>query len=151
MNYPYYMSVAASSYLQNSNLGVKALSAGAEDKNINTILSEAKNLVDKARYMDANTNIIQSVKLAFEAGVIGANPDIQFMLPSTTPEESKALNEKIEADFELWREAEFCEARGMYHFSNCLRQIVKAEKGAEGEVLVIHLLMKIGSLATSLK
>ena len=111
MNYPYYMSVAASSYLQNSNLGVKALSAGAEDKNINTILSEAKNLVDKARYMDANTNIIQSVKLAFEAGVIGANPDIQFMLPSTTPEESKALNEKIEADFELWREAEFCEAR----------------------------------------
>ena len=139
MNYPYYMSVVASSYLQNSNLGVKALSAGAEDKNINTILSEAKNLVDKARYMDANTNIIQSVKLAFEAGVIGANPDIQFMLPSTTPEESKALNEKIEADFELWREAEFCEARGMYHFSNCLRQIVKAEKGAEGEVLVIHL------------
>jgi capsid protein len=139
MTYPYHLSLAASSYLVNSNLGVKALSAGAEDKNINTILNESKNLVDKARYMDANTNIIQSVKLAFEAGVVGARPDVQFILPSKNPEESKKLNEKAEADFELWRQAEFCEARGMFHFSNCLRQIVKAEKGADGEVLVVHL------------
>jgi capsid protein len=139
MNYPYHLSLAASSYLVNSNLGAKALSAGAEDKNINTILNESRNLVDKARYMDANTNIIQSVKLAFEAGVVGAKPDVQFILPSTTVEEAKTLNEKAEADFELWRQAEFCEARGMFHFSNCLRQIVKAEKGADGEVLVVHL------------
>jgi len=137
-HYPY-ISMVTSNYIQNSALGAKARSAGAEDKNVNTLLRETKNLVDKSRYMDANTNILQAIKLAFEAGVIGANPDVQFQLPANTPEEAKLLNEKIEADFELWREKEFCEAKGTEHFSSCLRQIIKTEKGADGEILIIHL------------
>lgn len=134
-----YISIPASNYIQNSALGAKARSAGAENKNTKTLLNEARNLIDKSRYMDANTNILQSIKLAFEAGAVGANPDVQFILPANTPEEAKKLNEQIEADFELWREKEFCEAKGMDHFSSCLRQIVKAEKGTEGEILIIHL------------
>lgn len=132
------MSSVASSYLTNSALGLQAQSADAEDKNINDIIDEKTSLTDKSRFMDANTSIFQSIKLNFEAGVVGAKVGVQFKFKDKDGNLDKELNDIAEYDWNLFSKSEFFETGGKFSCSGFLRQVVKAEKGTEGEILVLH-------------
>jgi len=138
MNVSPFVSSAASNYLTHSSLGLQAQAADAEDKNINDIIDEKTSLTDKTRFMDANTSVIQAIKLNFEAGVIGIKTGVQFKFKDKDGNLDKEKNDKAEADWILFCKKQFFEVKGDYHCDNILRQIVKAEKGAEGEVLVLH-------------
>lgn len=138
MTLPLHISQVASNYLVNSNLGFIAQAAGAEDKNINDIIDEKTSITDKVRFMDANTSVIQAIKLNFEAGVIGIKTGVQFKFKDKDGNLDKKLNDQAEAEWSLFCKKEFFEVKGDYHCDNILRQIVKAEKGAEGEVLILH-------------
>lgn len=133
-----FLSSVAASYIKNSPLGFQAQAADAEDKDINTIIDEKTSLTDKARYADANTSIVQAIKLNFESGVVGVKTGVQFKFKDENGILDREKNDKAEADWKLFCKKEFFEVKRKYHCDNILRQIVKAEKGAEGEVIVLH-------------
>lgn len=139
MNTPVYLSVPTATYLQSASLGAKATAADAEDKDINSIIDERTTLTDKARYMNANISSIQAIIQTFEAGVVGIDSDIQFKFRDKKGILDKKLNDQVEKDWKLFCKKEFFSATKLLHFSGTLRDIVKAEVGTEGEIIVLHL------------
>lgn len=133
-----HLSSVAAHYIQNSPLGSQALSADAEDKNINDIIEEKKSLTDKSRFIDANSSVLQAIKLNFESGVVGIKVGVQFKFKDKDGNLDEKLNTQAEKDFNLFSKAEFFEAKGRLSCGGFLRQAVKAEKGTEGEILVLH-------------
>lgn len=132
------LSATTASYIENSNLGSNAQNAGAEDNNINELIDEKYSLTDKTRYMDANTEIAQSIKNVFESGVVGSTLDVQFKFKKEDGSFDKERNDLWEENFRLWSKAQFCTVGRKYHLRNIIAQIVKAEKSTEGEVLILH-------------
>ena len=138
MSNPIFLSSATANYLQSATLGAKALAADAEDKDINSIIDEKSTLTDKTRYMNANISAIQAIIQTFEAGVVGIDGDVQFKFKDNKGILDKIKNDKAERDWKLFCKKEFFSADGLSHFIDTMRQSVKAEKGTDGEVLVLH-------------
>jgi len=139
MNTPLYLSRSTANYLQSATLGAKAQAADAENKDINSIIDEKTTLTDKTRYMNANISSIQAIIQTFEAGVVGIDGDVQFKFKDKKGILDRKKNDKAEKDWKLFCKKEFFSADKMSHFVDTLRQVVRAEKGTEGEVLLLHI------------
>ena len=139
MNTPIFLSSATANYLQSATLGAKAQAADAENKDINSIIDEKTTLTDKVRYMNANISAIQAIIQTFEAGVVGIDGDVQFKFKDKKGVLDRKKNDKAEKDWKLFCKKEFFSADRMSHFVDTLRQVVRAEKGTEGEVLILHI------------
>lgn len=84
----------------------------------------------RARDLERNSDIAQSVIRAYQRNVVGKG----FTLQAMTPDE--ALNKRIEKYWRLWCKAEHCDVTGTQSFSQILRMAV-TRKRVDGGMIIL--------------
>lgn len=86
----------------------------------------------RARDLERNSDILESVILAFERNVVGAG----FELQAKT--ENNELNTKIEALFKRWSNQKHCDVTKQQSFSEICQMIARRQKVDGGIIIVLR-------------
>lgn len=93
----------------------------------------------RARDLERNSDIAQSVIRAYRRNVIGKGYTLQAMTPK------EELNEQIEKYWKLWCKAEHCDVTGTQSFNQILRMAV-TRKRVDGGMIILKRYVKESSI-----
>lgn len=110
------------------NAGWRAVNAKAE----NTDGIYRDTIRARARDLERNSDILESVILAFERNVVGGG----FKLQAKTDDEE--LNTKIEKLFKIWSRPKYCDVTNQQSFSEICQMIVRRQKVDGGIIIVLR-------------
>lgn len=86
----------------------------------------------RSRDLERNSDILESVILAFERNVVG----VGFKLQAKTDDEE--LNAKIESLFKTWSRPKYCDVTSQQSFSEICQMIVRRQKVDGGIIIVLR-------------
>ena len=98
----------------------------------------------RSRDLERNSDILESVILAFERNVVGAG----FKLQAKT--EDEALNTQIEELFKLWSRPKNCDVTQQQSFNEIIQMIVRRKK-VDGGILIVMRYIDDGIVPLSLQ